>query len=108
MEHPECFDNTRSGGDEEKKMKTKINLTEGGTVLVEYDSPFMGDRVTREFMAPAAGGYVREWVSGDWKQVCDGLSDSGSTLYLVDGGSLIEMIRKEYRAMRREWKQYGF
>lgn len=88
-------------------MKTKINLTEGWTVLVEYDSPFMGDRITREFMAPAAGGYVREWVSGDWKQVCDLLSSRGPTLYLQKGASLIGMIRHEYRAMRREWKRQG-
>ena len=88
-------------------MKTKISLTDSQTVLVEYDSPFMGERISREFMAPAAGGYVREYEHGEWKQVCDLLSSRGPTIYLQKGASLIERIRQEYRAMRREWKRQG-
>lgn len=83
-------------------MKTKISKGQSENyVVVEYDDVITGERRTREFMAPANGGYVREWIRGDWKQISDGLSNRGNTLYLNKGVSLIVMIRREYRAMRR-------
>lgn len=81
-------------------MKTKI-WQDGNRVVVEYDDVFTGERRRREFMVPANGGYVREWISGGWRQVCDGLEALGDTLYLPEGASLIALIRHEYRAMRR-------
>jgi hypothetical protein len=87
------------------KMKTKIYETNQGTVVVSYDDTITGERLTREFMVPANGGYVREWVRGDWKQICDGLSNRGDTLHLNKSGNLLGVIRSEYRAMRRNEKQ---
>jgi hypothetical protein len=46
-----------------------------------------------EYWAPATGGYVRV---GD-RQICDGLSPRGATLYLWDDQSLVGMIRREAR-----------
>lgn len=88
-------------------MKTKIyEGKHSKNVVVEYDDVFTGERRRRQFMAPAVGGYVREWTGGGWsQQVCDGLEELGDTLYLPEGASLIAMIRREYRAMRRNEKQ---
>jgi len=85
-------------------MKAKITPTKFNTVMVEYDDAINGERRIREFMAPSAGGYVHEWLAGEWKQVCDGLAFRGSTLFLHKNCSLLEMIRREYRAMRRNEK----
>ena len=87
-----------------KKMKTKFDITRNSTVVVEYDDVITGERRCREFMVPLRGGYVREWTGNDWRQVCDGLSTRGDTLYLNESGSLISLIRREYRAMRRAEK----
>lgn len=87
-------------------MKTKIRRSkvQESIIVTEYDDCITGERRRREFMVPANGGYIREWVRGDWKQVCDGLSDRGATLYLGAGGNLLAVIRREYRAMRRAEK----
>lgn len=89
-------------------MKTKISYSEiqKSIVIAEYDDCITGERRRREFMVPANGGYVREWVRGDWKQVCDGLSDRGDTLRLGECGDLLALIRREYRAMRRAEKRF--
>lgn len=88
-------------------MKAKISYSsiQKSIVIAEYDDCITGERRHREFMVPASGGYVREWVRGDWKQVCDGLSDRGATIYLNAGGDLLAVIRSEYRAMRRAEKK---
>lgn len=84
--------------------KAKIYATNANTVMCEYDDAISNERREREFMAPAAGGYVREMVSGNWEQVCDGLANRGPTLYLHKNGDLLARIRSEYRAMRRTEK----
>lgn len=59
----------------------------------------------REFMVQSSGGYVREFqpgagsYSGTWSQVCDGLGLVGSTLTCYKEEYLIDVIRREYRAM---------
>lgn len=84
-------------------MRTKISQSQSKNyVVVEYDDTFTGTRRIREFMVPAQGGYVREWIHGDWKQVCEHLSNRGDTLRLGAGGNLLALIRREYRAMRRD------
>lgn len=89
-------------------MKTKITLTKNGTVLLSYDDAILDERREREFMAPLGGGYVREWIRGDWQQVCEGLSGTGNTLYCHDHNHLIAMIRHEYKAMRRFEKKWQY
>ena len=54
----------------------------------------------REFFVPAEGGYVREWVGGDARQVCDGLSSRGPTLRSA-GPRLASDIRREAAALLR-------
>ena len=56
---------------------------------------------TRDFFAPADGGYVKEnWSSP--RQVCGNLSGGGATLTWNPkrDAALADLIRREYRAMR--------
>lgn len=89
-------------------MKTTIKTNSNGSVTVSYDTEgYEGEDVRRErtFFCPANGGYVRETTdSGDCPQVCDGLSNRGSTLDCPNRAKLPDMIRREYRAMRRAEK----
>ena len=87
-------------GQEENDMKARITSDAGGYVTAEYDID--DQRVTRVFCCPEKGGYVREqYGNGEWKQVCDGLAARGATLYCSSRAKLLDMIRTEYRAMRR-------
>jgi hypothetical protein len=81
-------------------MKARITSDAGGYVTAEYDN---GDRrVSRVFCCPEDGGYVLEqYGNGEWKQVCDGLAAQGSTLHCSSRTKLLDMIRREYHAMRR-------
>lgn len=80
-------------------MRAKFTARSNSEVTLEYDDIFSGDRVTETFTAPSSGGYVRR---GD-KQVCDKLSSRGSTLHLSnpDKYPLIDLIRREYKSMRK-------
>lgn len=81
-------------------MRAKIYL-DGSHVHVEYDDHLNG-RVRREFSNPVGGGYVREWDNaGNTRQVCEKLCSTGITLICHETQSLLDLIRREYRAMRR-------
>ena len=85
-------------------MKMKLTTDEMGYVTIAYDdTDWKGNtRVSRTFMCPPDGGYVREHQrDGDWRQVCDKLYGQGSTLMAPSRDALPEVIRREYRAMRR-------
>lgn len=89
-------------------MKSKFSTDIAGRVTVEYDENWSGEtvRVFRTFTCPQDGGYVRERMSnGNWEQVCDGLAGRGSTLTCSGRDKLLDLIRAEYRAMRREEKR---
>jgi hypothetical protein len=77
----------------------------GNLVVLTYVESMTDESVTREFMVPSTGGYVREWIRGDWKQVCNGLAQTGETLTAADPVHLLKLIRGEYRAMRRAEKR---
>jgi hypothetical protein len=79
-------------------MKTKIQAISESQVLIEFDDLLTGERYHYEIWAPAAGGYVR--YNGE-KQLCERLSCSGPTLHWSAKAPLVDMIRREYRAMRR-------
>jgi hypothetical protein len=84
-------------------FRTKFTATDDHLCSLLYEDAATGDFVTRHFFAPADGGYVREWVNGgrDARQVCDALGAGGATLYWSGRKPLIEMIRREFRLMRR-------
>lgn len=89
-------------------MKARITADSMGYVTLSYDDTDYFDdatRITRVFVCPPDGGYVREQINGEWKQVCDGLSSMGSTLSCSSREKLADLIRREYRAMRRAEKR---
>lgn len=89
-------------------MKAKFSTDLMGRVTVAYDmESWTGEtvRVERVFTCPEDGGYVREKMSnGSWEQVCDKLAGRGSTLSCSSRNRLLDLIRAEYRAMRRAEK----
>lgn len=83
-------------------MKTKITIDNAGFVTINYDDAFNGDRIARTFFCPDQGGYVREQdAAGRYPQVCERLGSMGNTLSASSRIQLAEVIRREYRAMRR-------
>ncbi len=86
-------------------MKMRLTTNASGTVTLSYDGEgwdYEPVRVSREFRCPTDGGYVREWTGTRWVQVCDRLVHMGSTLSCRSREALPDLIRREYRAMRRE------
>ena len=88
-------------------MKTSIKIN-GNIVALSYDGQdWDGNttRITRKFMVPAGGGYIREWDADrkEWRQVCDGLSSRGNTLHTNNGDidNLLAIIRREWQAGKR-------
>lgn len=88
-------------------MRTTITQSENGRwVTITYKNKH-DDIVTRTFVVASDGGYVRE--VGDnhtYTQVCKKLSTHGETLYLATGSRLIDLIRREYRVMRKSMRNY--
>lgn len=85
-----------------QNMRTRFTQHPSGAVTVEYDRADDESRVERTFFC--RGSYVYESGIGtaDARQVCDALATRGSTLSAPrDPQKLINIIRHEYRAMRR-------
>ena len=82
-------------------MKTKFETDGTGRVTIHYDD-FCGRRITREFTCSPDGGYVQELqYDGGTTQPCEGLAPTGATLIANSRETLIDIIRREYRKMRR-------
>jgi hypothetical protein len=90
-------------------MKTRIWTTDSRTVCLHTVNPWEDEPRTREFWVPRLGGYVREIDDTHpgtlGRQVCRGLAHRGDTLYLGEGGDLLDLIRHEYRRMYREYRR---
>lgn len=85
-----------------KTMRTTIQATSPNRVTLTH-TRWSGERVTMYLVAPAGGGYVRFDHGG---QVCDQLASTGPTLHWPGTYPLIDLIRHEYRAMRRAEKRF--
>ena len=85
-------------------MPRRMELIDnGGTVRLTYYHPHDGF-VSRIYWVPAHGGYVHQTT---WErpgtlgfQVCERLSSMGNTLWATPD-NLAQVIRREYRRMRR-------
>ena len=84
-------------------MKTIIKADKYGCVTISYDNNIYGERITRTFYCPIDGGYVRE--TNNNKQVCEKLDNRGATLTADSRAGLIDVVRREYTAMRRTEKK---
>ena len=85
-------------------MRARFTIMSDGTVSVIY-SDVLGVRLNRQFFCPVEGGYVRERMVNDYTQVCERLSHTGHTL-MSTRGTLLNDIRREYRAMKRNDNKY--
>ena len=90
-------------------MAQRMRLIDHGwNVELEYHDRFSGEDVSRVFWVPTGGGHVRQttWkrpgVLGD--QVCERLSSRGHTLWATPD-TLSAVIRREYRRMRRAYRE---
>jgi len=85
-------------------MRAKFTTIGDQIVLAEYDG-HDGVRVRRTFFCDAATGYdgpvLEEMRGSDSRPVCLGLAETGHTVWLRDGEELIDVVRREYRAMVR-------
>lgn len=81
--------------------KAKITAQDDRHVTIEFADLLSGERITMEIWAPAPkmGGYTYVRYDGQ-KQLCDKLSLRGSTLMYKDGTRLVDLVRREYTAMR--------
>lgn len=98
-------------------MRTKILELYPGLVKLTYSTDD-GERITRHFIVPDTGGYVREWTPcgfypqvyegldvkewarrGPHPQVCEGLGRRGATL-MASPDTLVSVIRREWRKYR--------
>lgn len=90
----------------EGKAMAKMQMTveSSGHVEISFTDAYTDERVTRRFSAPTAEGYVTEHMRGGRTgQVCEQLASTGSTLR-ASRETLADVIRREYRAMRRAEK----
>ena len=82
-------------------MRMHIKTMSNGTVRLRYTDLWNGERIERTFHAAKPGGYVRERIGNDWRQVCYYLDSMGSTLIAPEHEALADLIRREYRRMYR-------
>ena len=83
-------------------MKTKITAISHSTVEITF-LPFMADTPVTWTIWANRGGYVMYEEDGcRSKQLCDRMHCMGSTLSWSGRRPIIELVRHEYRAMRRE------
>ena len=80
-------------------MKARLTSDACGYVTLAHDvEGFDGlTRIERLFRCPVEGGYVREYIRGEWKQVCVGLSHMGVTLMCPSRDKLAEVIQRQYQ-----------
>jgi hypothetical protein len=91
---------------------TRMTLTTDpvtGRVTIAYTDSMSGERRTRAFTTtrPEGPSYVIEIDQrGQYPQVCERLASTGSTL-MAQRETLADVIRREYRAMRRSDAKYA-
>lgn len=88
-----------------KRMRLTVDAQ--GEVEIAYTEPITEDFVTRRFLVTRGdeSSYVWERLRGERAQVCDGLAHRGNALRSTRDG-LPNVIRREYRAMVRDCRQY--
>lgn len=86
--------------------KATITAHDDRHVSLAYDDLLSGERIKLEIWAPVPreGGSSYIHYNGD-KQLCHGLSGSGNTMTYPAGARLVDIVRREYRAMRRADKR---
>lgn len=82
-----------------------IRSTSNARAAISFDDAITGERVTLDCVVSEGGGarYVRVIErDGGTHQICERLSGSGNTLMCDPSRvALADVLRREYRAMRR-------
>lgn len=94
---------TRYTSSKELTMRAYFKQLSYNRVAVRYPHHRDDTMVEFEVYAPMSGGYVR---FDDGAQVCDRLECRGPTLIWGGASPLINLIRRQYRSMRRAEKKY--
>lgn len=70
-------------------------------MTISYTDVLSDEQITLDIWAPEPAASGRSYVryNGD-KQLCRGLSSRGDTLTYYAGTPLVDLVRREYRAMR--------
>jgi hypothetical protein len=85
--------------------RMRLTVDSAGRVTLTYTDPIDDVRRERTFVAPEAGGYIRELRrDGSSTQPCGALASTGDTL-IGSRADLPAIIRREYRRMRREYRR---
>jgi hypothetical protein len=81
--------------------KTQITAQDDRHVYITFTDLLSDEQITMEIWAPIPkeGGYSYVRYN-DGKQLCEKLSSRGSTLMYKDGTKLVDLVRREYSAMR--------
>lgn len=84
-------------------MKTTIKAVSDQQVQIAFTDQLTGQDVSLDLSAYGGGGYVRD---AKGQQICRSLAYSGSTLSWDGKQPLVDLIRREYRAMRRQERKF--
>ena len=81
--------------------KTTIKEHDDRHVTITFTDLLSDEQITMDIWAPipSEGGYSYVRYNGD-KQLCAGLSSRGETLSYKSGTQLVDLVRREYKAMR--------
>jgi hypothetical protein len=82
-------------------MRTKIKSTDWHRVTITFTRPYDDRPITYNLFAPIDGGYVR--YEGTNSQICERLARTGDTLYWHGATPLVDLIRYEYKKMKRDF-----
>lgn len=89
--------------------RTKITEHDDRRVTITFMDRRRDQMVTMEIWAasppPSGWSYVRYSDGSGDRQLCDRLSSQGSTLTYYEGTKLVDLVRREYRAMRSAEKR---
>jgi len=86
--------------------KTTITAQDDRNVYLRFEDTDTGEMIELEIWAPVARDGFSSYVRyNGYKQLCGGLSSRGETLTYKVGTKLIDLVRREYRAMRATEKR---
>jgi hypothetical protein len=86
-------------------MKTTIKNLKPNRCSITFADGITDEICSMELFAPIGGGYVKIEANG-YPQICERLTRTGNTLMWDGAGELADLIRREYRRMRRSEKTY--
>ena len=89
-----------------KPKRMKLTVDEFGRVTIRFYNELFDEHRRHTYTCPEKGGYVVEILAdGSTIQPCRKLAHTGHTLIATSRADLPDLIRREYRALRRETRR---